>query len=622
MLQAALGSGTADRRSVFELFARRLPDGRRYGVVAGVGRALDALEDVPLRRPRSPSWPTSDVVDERDPRLARRLPLHRRHLGLPRGRDLLPRLPDPGRRGHLRRGGAARDAAAVDLQPRLGDRVGRVPDDLGGRRPALHRDGLAAYPRGGGGRRRPGGVRRRLRHDLQPRGPASGTACPTAGHERALRSRCCTTPRPTRSRPRSHSLGQGHDAAGRHLRHRARPSARASRSPGPSSARSGIDSGDLGVLARPRCAPQLDELGATQTRIVVTSDLDEFAIAALAAAPVDGVRRRHRAGHRQSGHPTCGFVYKLVAREDDDRGDGRRWPRRARTRSRSAAASTRCGGARPAGVAEAEVIGIGEPPGRRRRRPALLRPARRRGRGRRPRDPRRRPANGTSRARAELPDVGPPAVTGEPAIETVFEETVDSLPAMTQALIVVDVQNDFCEGGSLAVTGGARVAGEIGRLLQHWTRRDDRAPEYDVVVATKDHHIDPGAHWSREPDFVDVLAGALPGRHRRRGVPPQPRPAALRRDLPQGRARGGVLRLRRAPRPTATGLADWLREQDVEQVDVCGIATDYCVRATALDAPDRGLRHPRAQADLCAGVAPESSAAALTEMRAAGVTLG
>src|ERR1700748_2563693 len=75
---------------------------------------------------------------------------------------------------------------------------------------------------------------------------------------------------------------------------------------------------------------------------------------------------------------------------------------------------------------------------------------------------------------------------------------------MTRALIVVDVQHDFCAGGSLAVAGGARVAGDIGELLHHWTRQDDHAPAYDHVVATKDHHIDPGHHWSRDPDFVDT----------------------------------------------------------------------------------------------------------------------
>ena len=63
---------------------------------------------------------------------------------------------------------------------------------------------------------------------------------------------------------------------------------------------------------------------------------------------------------------------------------------------------------------------------------------------------------------------------------------------MKRALIVVDVQNDFCEGGSLPVDGGAEVAHKIGTLLHHWSGKDPQAPPYDVVVATRDHHIDPG----------------------------------------------------------------------------------------------------------------------------------
>ena len=115
---------------------------------------------------------------------------------------------------------------------------------------------------------------------------------------------------------------------------------------------------------------------------------------------------------------------------------------------------------------------------------------------------------------------------------------------MKRALIVVDVQNDFCEGGSLAVHGGAEVAFRIGELLHHWSHKDPKAPDYAVAVATRDHHVDPGDHFSDDPDFDALLAAALRGRHRRRGVPPEPRPAAVRRGVPQGRARGGVLRLR------------------------------------------------------------------------------
>ena len=120
-----------------------------------------------------------------------------------------------------------------------------------------------------------------------------------------------------------------------------------------------LDSGDLGVLAR-EVRAQLDALGATGTRIIVTSDLDEHAIAALAAAPVDGygVGTQLVTG---SGHPTCGFVYKLVARADDS-GEMVPVAKRRGTRSRSAGASTPCAGATPSGVAQAEVVGIGAAP--------------------------------------------------------------------------------------------------------------------------------------------------------------------------------------------------------------------------------------------------------------------
>ena len=110
-----------------------------------------------------------------------------------------------------------------------------------------------------------------------------------------------------------------------------------------------LDSGDLGELAQ-QVRRQLDDLGATKTRIIVTSDLDEYAISGLAAAPVDGygVGTSLVTG---SGHPTCGFVYKLVARADSMDDDAGCAPsrRRAPTRSRSAAASGRCAGeTRPA----------------------------------------------------------------------------------------------------------------------------------------------------------------------------------------------------------------------------------------------------------------------------------
>jgi nicotinamidase/pyrazinamidase len=190
---------------------------------------------------------------------------------------------------------------------------------------------------------------------------------------------------------------------------------------------------------------------------------------------------------------------------------------------------------------------------------------------------------------------------------------------MARALIVVDVQNDFCEGGSMGVPGGARVAAEVGDLLHHWTRRDDQAPAYDVVVATKDHHIDPGDHWSSEPDFVDSwpvhCRVGTDGEAFHPNLDPQPFDAVFLKGEHaaaysgfEGREVGG------------TGLADWLRERGVDTVEVCGIATDHCVRATALDAAREGFT-TTVLLDLCAGVAPDTTDRALTDMRAANIHL-
>ncbi|PVG81083.1 nicotinamidase [Nocardioides gansuensis] len=189
---------------------------------------------------------------------------------------------------------------------------------------------------------------------------------------------------------------------------------------------------------------------------------------------------------------------------------------------------------------------------------------------------------------------------------------------MARALIVVDVQNDFCEGGSLPVSGGAQVAADIGALLHRWTAKGPDAPAYDVVVATKDHHIDPGGHWSREPDFVDSwpvhCKVGTDGEAFHPNLDPQPFDAIFLKGEHQAAYSGFEGRT-----TDGTPLADWLRGHGVDTVDVCGIATDHCVRATALDAVREGfttqlLNH------LCAGVAEDTTAAALDEMRTAGVT--
>ena len=191
---------------------------------------------------------------------------------------------------------------------------------------------------------------------------------------------------------------------------------------------------------------------------------------------------------------------------------------------------------------------------------------------------------------------------------------------MKRALIVVDVQNDFCEGGSLAVKGGAKVAHDIAEILHHWVTQDPKAPDYAHVVATKDHHIDPGDHWSSTPDFeeswpVHCKVGT-DGEAFHPNLDPQPFDAIFLKGEHaaaysgfEGRSVKGV------------GLADWLKQHEVTHVDVCGIATDYCVRATALDAVRNGFE-TRLLTHLCAGVAPESTEVALGEMSSAGVRVG
>lgn len=188
---------------------------------------------------------------------------------------------------------------------------------------------------------------------------------------------------------------------------------------------------------------------------------------------------------------------------------------------------------------------------------------------------------------------------------------------MTCALIVVDVQADFCEGGSLAVSGGERVAGEIGALLRRWSDGGAGAPAYAHVVATRDHHVDPGGHWSAEPDFVDSwpvhCEVGTPGEDFHPALQPRPFDAVFLKGRHaaaysgfEGRSEAG------------DALATWLRDRGVTEVDVCGIATDHCVRATALDAVAEGFE-VRLLPDLCVGVAPDTTAAALAAMSAAGV---
>ena len=179
-----------------------------------------------------------------------------------------------------------------------------------------------------------------------------------------------------------------------------------------------------------------------------------------------------------------------------------------------------------------------------------------------------------------------------------------------RALLIVDVQNDFCEGGSLEVVGGQSVARAITEYLA--TPRD-----YSHIIATKDFHIDPGGHFSHHPDFAAswpphcVVGTAGADFH------PELDPSTFEAVFTKGRYSAAYSGFEGTDED-GTPLADWLRKRGVDEVDVVGIATDYCVVATATDAAEAGFA-TRVLLDLTAGVAPESSAKAVADMRAAGV---
>lgn len=417
MVQAARQSGTAGRRSVFELFPRRLPEGRRYGVVAGVGRALDALEA--FRFDAAALTSLEGIVD---PDMLEWLGSYRFSgdvWGYAEGETYFPHSPLVVVEGTFAEAVLLEtvllsiynhDSAIASAASRMTLAAdGRPCIEMGSRR--THEDAAVAAARAAyvAGFDATSNLAARARYGV----PSAGTAAHsfTLLHDAesdAFRAQVQTlgvgTTLLVDTYDVAEAVGLAVEVAGTGL----------------GAVR--LDSGDLGLVAR-EVRAQLDGLGATETRIVVTSDLDEHAIAALAAAPVDayGVGTQLVTG---SGHPTCGFVYKLVAREGDD-GEmasvakkshdkisigGRKYALRRRT---------------AAGVAEAEVIGTGAAPAHDARststgdRPLLV-PLVRDGEvvGREPLDEAR------ARHRTSLAEL-PRAVTmmsaGEPVIPTVFE---------------------------------------------------------------------------------------------------------------------------------------------------------------------------------------------------------
>src|ERR671915_2393559 len=184
---------------------------------------------------------------------------------------------------------------------------------------------------------------------------------------------------------------------------------------------------------------------------------------------------------------------------------------------------------------------------------------------------------------------------------------------MANALIIVDVQNDFCEGGSLPVEGGADVASAISDHVLA------RGGDYAHIVATRDYHVDPGPHFAAQPDYVDTwpphCVVGTPGAE----FHPNFDTSTVEEVFSKGE-RAAAYSGFEGETDDGVALEDWLRENDVDTLDVVGIATDHCVRATALDAVAAGFT-TRVLLDLTAGVAKETTEHALARLRDGGVEL-
>ncbi|WP_438478898.1 nicotinate phosphoribosyltransferase [Streptomyces asiaticus] len=360
MLQAALRAGTADRRSVFEVFTRRLPEGRRYGVVAGTGRVLDAVENFRFDTDVLDFLAQQRIVDE--PTLSWLADYRFRGdiWGYPEGEVYFPGSPIIRVEGTFAEAVLLEtailsilnhDSAVAAAASRMSTAAGDRPlIEMGARR--THELAAVAAARAAyvGGFTTTSDLAAGFRYNIPTVGTSAHAFTLLHDSERdaftaQVRAHGSDTTLLVDTYDVAEAVRTAVEVAGEDL----------------GAVR--IDSGDLLLLAH-RVRQQLDELGAKNTKIVVTSDLDEYAIASLAAAPVDayGVGTQLVTG---SGHPTSSMVYKLVARAVSDEADAPLLP----VAKKSMGAKTSVGGRKWAarrvdehGVAEAEVIGTGAVP--------------------------------------------------------------------------------------------------------------------------------------------------------------------------------------------------------------------------------------------------------------------
>ncbi len=356
MVQAALASGHADRRCVFEAFARRLPDGRRYGVVAGTGRVLEALRDFRFGDEELTFLRERGVVDERTLDWLAAYRFSGDVWGYAEGEVYFPGSPLLVVESTFAEGVVLEtlvlsvlnhDSAVASAASRMTAAAGDRPCiEMGSRR--THEESAvaaarAAYVAGFGST---SNLEAGRRHGI----PTAGTAAHSYTLLHDTEREAFATQLASLGL-RTTLLVDTYDVTG--------AVEVAVELAGPELGAVRLDSGDLLGQAH-EVRAQLDRLGATGTQIVVTSDLDEHAIAALQAAPVDryGVGTSVVTG---SGHPAAGMVYKLVSRESDAgvmEGVAKASKDKASVGGRKFALRRRSA----EGLAEAEIVGIDERP--------------------------------------------------------------------------------------------------------------------------------------------------------------------------------------------------------------------------------------------------------------------
>ena len=187
----------------------------------------------------------------------------------------------------------------------------------------------------------------------------------------------------------------------------------------------------------------------------------------------------------------------------------------------------------------------------------------------------------------------------------------------SRALVVVDVQNDFCPGGALGTARGDEVASKIQALI---AEGDNRGCDYSHIVATQDWHIDPGAHFSDDPDFVDSWPVHCVAESEGAALRGPIADIAFDEFFRKGEYEAAYSGFEGASISEKALLADWLRARGVSDIDVVGIATDHCVRATVLDALKEGFS-VRVLRGMCSPVDDARGSAALDDMRSAGAEL-